>query len=371
MKIHALRPGHAATARLRNRCPRNAAITAVAAGLDETFWTVRERAPWLYDLFQLLRRVDAQAGGHYALGRAPLPRYEPLRLGQQPSLSFSAAQIAAITAYGSQAGLRQVDIVGFGLFGPNGPLPLHLTEYAYQRWQQEKDPSLSAFADIFHHRLIMLFYRAWADAQQCVSFDRMDNRRFDDHVAYLIGIGEPAQRDALPDAKTHYYMAGHLTRYPRNSEGLRSILRHFFSVPVTVRENLFQWLTLPQDMRLRLWSANQEIRLGDPRVLGLGAPDRQYRFAIDIGPLSWQQYREWLAQASQTPGKLVQLRAWVRHYVGIEYAWEVRLILHRDGYRGCELGAGQPLGQCCWLGYNTEQRHRAEYIYYAERAVTE
>ena len=53
----------------------------------------------------------------------------------------------------------------FGLFGANGPLPLHLTEYAYGRQLQAGDPSFARFADIIHHRFLGLFHRAWAQAQ--------------------------------------------------------------------------------------------------------------------------------------------------------------------------------------------------------------
>ncbi|WP_413736660.1 type VI secretion system baseplate subunit TssG [Sodalis sp. RH21] len=362
MKIHALRPCRGAIPRLRPPPARGGVYLDGAQNLDDRFWSARASAPWRYDLFQLLRRIDAQAGGRYSLGRAPLPRYEPLRLGQTPELAFTAANIAAITPY-ADTGLRQVDIVGFGLFGPNGPLPLHMTEYAFQRAQQDNDPSLTAFANIFHHRLIMLFYRAWADAQQCVSFDRPDNRRFDDYAACLIGIGRPAQRQGGLSALARYYMAGHLTRHPRNSEGLGAIIRHFFSVPARVRENVFQWLRLPRGGRLCLHAAGAATRLGIASCLGVAAPDRQYRFAIDIGPLSRRQYAQFLPARRRRPGKLAQLREWVIHYVGMEYAWEARLILHRDHYRGCALGDGQPLGRNCWLGHNVRQRHRGDWVY--------
>ncbi len=33
----------------------------------------------------------------------------------------------------------------FGLFGPDGPLPLHLTEYARDRRRNDRDPTLPAF----------------------------------------------------------------------------------------------------------------------------------------------------------------------------------------------------------------------------------
>ncbi|WP_413727570.1 type VI secretion system baseplate subunit TssG [Sodalis sp. RH19] len=360
MKIHRVRPCPAQRRLSPVSRRRVTAPSAPAAEGDTNSWALRERHPWEYDLFQLLRRVDAQGGLRYALGRAPLPRDEPLRLGQRPALGFAAANIAAI-APGTDARLRRVDINGFGLFGPNGPLPLHLTEEVYQRRRPGQEPALTAFANLFHHRLITLFYRAWADAQHCVSFDRPDSRRFDGYAACLLGTGQPAARVGAPDAQARYYMSGHLTRGPRSAEGLRSLIRHFFAVPARLRENLFHWLPLPAGARLRLHAGQHRARLGGTHCLGLAVPDRQSRFAVDIGPLPWRQYRRFLPAGHS--GTLDRLRKWVSHYAGVEFSWELRVILAREEYRGCTLGGGQPLGQGSWLGYNLPSAHRDDFVY--------
>lgn len=340
--------------------PRCRAAPPAPTGDNAIFWAAREQRPWEYDLFQLLRRVDAGKEQRYALGRAPRPRDEPLRLGQRPALGFAAANITAI---GPSQGARprRVEINGFGLFGPNGPLPLFMTEYAYQRRQTGGEPALTAFANLFHHRLITLFYRAWADAQHCVSFDRPDHRRFDLYAACLIGAGRPSAPVGALDARARYYMAGHLTRRPRSAEGLRAIIRHYFAVPALLRENLFQWLALPAGSRLRLHATQYNARLGKTGCLGLAAPDIQSRFAVDIGPLPWLRYRAFLP--IDPVGPVAQLREWIRHYVGVELAWEVKMILAREDYRGCTLGGDQPLGQGCWLGHNLQSTHRDDYIY--------
>ena len=52
-----------------------------------------------------------------------------------------------------------VRVLSLGLFGPNGPLPLHITEYVRDRIRNQNDPTLVAFADIFHHRILSLFVR--------------------------------------------------------------------------------------------------------------------------------------------------------------------------------------------------------------------
>ena len=142
--------------------------------LPDAFWRGVRETPWRYDLFQLLRRIDAQGGERYPLGRAPLPKFEPLRIGQQPSMGFAPSTVAEVRQR-EENGLHEVSILSFGLFGPNGPLPVHMTEYARERIHHHQDHSLSAFADLFHHRLTLLFYRAWADAQPTVSLDRPDN----------------------------------------------------------------------------------------------------------------------------------------------------------------------------------------------------
>lgn len=187
--------------------------------LPDAFWRGVRETPWRYDLFQLLRRIDAQGGERYPLGRAPLPKFEPLRIGQQPSMGFAPSTVAEVRQR-EENGLHEVSILSFGLFGPNGPLPVHMTEYARERIHHHQDHSLSAFADLFHHRLTLLFYRAWADAQPAVSLDRDDNRRFEGYLASLIGMGQPAQMSkGSLSAHARFTHAGHLTRHGRDPEG--------------------------------------------------------------------------------------------------------------------------------------------------------
>ena len=191
--------------------------------LPDAFWRGVRETPWRYDLFQLLRRIDAQGGERYPLGRAPLPKFEPLRIGQQPSMSFAPSTLAQVRQR-EENGLHEVSILSFGLFGPNGPLPVHMTEYARERIHHHQDTSLSAFADLFHHRLTLLFYRAWADAQPAVSLDRADNKRFEGYLASLIGMGQPGQMNkGSLSSHARFTHAGHLTRHGRDPEGLEKI----------------------------------------------------------------------------------------------------------------------------------------------------
>ena len=141
----------------------------------------------------------------------------------------------------------------FGLFGPDGPLPLHLTEYARDRRRNHGDPAFQRFVDLFHHRALSLFYRAWADVRPTVSFDRPEQDRFGYYVGALIGLSTPGlrDRDAMPDL-TKLHFAGLLAGQTRHAEGLAQILSAFFSMPVHVEGFCGAWLPLPECDRSRL-----------------------------------------------------------------------------------------------------------------------
>src|SRR5690606_23394731 len=105
------------------------------------------------------------------------------------------------------------------------------SEYAHGRALNYDDPTFRRFADVFHHRLVSLFYRAWADAQPVVSFDRAAPRRFDVYVGSLFGIGAPELRgrDAVPD-EAKLSLAGRLGLATRPADGLSGVLEEFFGL---------------------------------------------------------------------------------------------------------------------------------------------
>ena len=155
---------------------------------------------------------DAAAAGvsvrrQAALGPARRPVDEPVRLGQDPDLSFAPAPLASFET-GRDGRPPRLQVRLFGLLGPNGPLPLHLTEYARERLRHAGDPTLSRFLDLFHHRFLTLFYRAWAQAQPHVNRDRPDDDRFAAYIGSFFGMAPAAfrERDALPDLAKFFHV---------------------------------------------------------------------------------------------------------------------------------------------------------------------
>jgi type VI secretion system protein ImpH len=308
--------------------------------------------PHQFGFFQAVRLLENAHPGLPRVGTSLRLRDDPIRFGQAPSLSFAPATIARFTpAEGDKPPTLHQRF--FGLFGANGPLPLHLTEYARERSRRmPSDSALVRFADMFHHRLLSLLYRAWAEAQPTVSLDRPDSDPFSRWVGSLAGYGQTTltHRDSVPDG-SRLASAGILGRSVHGAEGLERILNDFFRVPVRVHQWQPHWMRLPADALSRIGLRNAPVALGQNAVIGAKVWDCQTRFRIEIGPLTLAQYERFL------PGgeSMKRLRDWVLNYVGYELSCEMQLVLEKPEVPAVELGQSGALGWTSWLG-----RRRAE-----------
>jgi type VI secretion system protein ImpH len=315
------------------------------AAYDLELLRALQATPYRFGFFQALRRLECAYPVRPRLGQARRPADDPIRLAQEPSVIFAPATLASCTP--AKEGLPpRLAVYFLGLFGPNGPLPLHLSEYARDRLRNSGDPTFARFADVFHHRILSVFYRAWASAHPTVSFDRPDSDRFAVYLGSLFGLGMPSLRgrDAMPDlAKLHY--AGRLVCQTRHAEGLTALLADFFRLPVALEEFIGHWLELPQDSHWRLGESALTGALGLSATVGERVWDRQYKFRVRFGPLGLQDYRRMLPGGAS----LRRLVAMVRNYLGDELDWDVNLILKRDEVPPLELGEQGALGWTTWI----------------------
>lgn len=308
------------------------------------FYEKLQSAPYKFDFLAALRRLECLHRDKPKIGESSLPREDAVRFVQEPSLRFEPSSLAGLE-YGKGKSPPKLSVTLLGLFGPNGPLPLHMTDYARQRLRAAKDPTFSRFADIFHHRMISLLYRAWANSEPTVSYDRPDSDRFGDMLASLMGLGIPElqDRDAMPDlAKRHF--TGRLAQQTRNREGLEAILRNFFDIEVEIEQFVGHWMRLPETCRWRLGADPSTGVLGQSVVAGASVWDRQSKFRIILGPLDQADFQRFLPKGSS----LKRLVAIVRNYAGDEWLWDVNLLLKRDEVPKFELGKSGQLGWNTW-----------------------
>lgn len=306
----------------------SAPATAEAA-LAELLRAVHD-APAGFDFYALLRRVDSLRRAWPRTGEAARPRQEALRLAQAPELDFAPAPLHALQwpASGSARTAPRLVVRFFGLLGPMGPMPLHFTEVVRERLLHEGDSTLAHFLDLFHHRLLSLFYRAWAQAQPVVHLDRPADDRFRIWLGALAGA--PRDSGALPAAALAHH-AGWLTARSRHPEMLEKVVGQFFGVRARVEEHVGQWLPIAAEDRTRLSFARNRAERAAVPPAGLGRSanagsrvwDRQYRFRLHIGPLTHAQVLAFLPGGEAWP----RLLHWVRLLAGREMQWELQLDL--------------------------------------------
>lgn len=305
-----------------------------------------EASPETHHIFHALRVIEAHYSDAPRFGESRRPREDAIRLGQEAELSFPPSSIRSFTAPKTNLDTRKPGSLinrFFGLFGPNGPLPIHLTEYARDRQRNHRDHTFVAFANMLTHRMMSLFYRAWVSGQPAPNFDRK-NDTVERKVSAIAGYHGSAlqERDGFSDlARRHF--AGHLSQGPKNAEGLVSILSTFFVAPVTVQEFIGCWLELEADDR---WSLGARTGLGQATSVGTQVWSRNSKFRIRIGPLNLEDYQR-LLPGSQSLGRLDAI---VRSYVGDALDYEVNLVLKADEVPQTQLGNSARLGQTGWIG---------------------
>jgi type VI secretion system protein ImpH len=310
---------------------------------------VLEARPDRFTLFAALRLIEAVHDGHPRLAESRKAADDAVRLRQAPHLFFAPSDVAAFGSGGS--GPPTLDQYSFGIFGPNGALPLHLTEYAHERERQHDDPTFVDFINTFQHRLIALFYRAWANSDPAASFDRPESDRFRGYLGALIGMATPAARgrDVVLDyAKLS--RCGVFSLKTRSALGLRTLLSDYFDLQVRIEPFVGDWLEIPADAFLRLGRDPEQAALGQGATLGAGSWQCQHKFEIAMGPLPYGIFTQFLPGTAA----LRELHALVRLYTNDEWDWQLRLSMQDREVPPARLGTQGRLGWTTWLG----QPHR-------------
>jgi type VI secretion system protein ImpH len=315
-------------------------------------------APYEFDFFQALRHVDAVHPDRPRFGEAVRLTDDPVRLGQVPTLIFAPSTLAEFEPAQEQQPARLLSYF-FGLFGPNGALPIHLTEYARERVRNAGDMTFVRFVDLFHHRMLTLYYRAWASARATVGFDRPASDRFATYVASLFGLGMASlrDRDGMPDlAKLHF--SGRLALQTRPAEGLRAIIADYFKLPVEIEQFFPEWVRLPKASLCALGSSEATGTLGSTASIGEQFHVYHHKFRIRIGPMSFADFKRLLPDG-RSLSRLVPL---VRNYIGDELNWDVMLILVREEVPSVKLGEAGMLGWTGWLGTRQNETDATDLI---------
>jgi type VI secretion system protein ImpH len=306
-----------------------------------------------FDFFELLRRLEQRRGLFGYSGQADR---EPARLGQHVRLSFSARDVVKFQEGKDDAPAR-VTVANLGLLGPEGPMPLHLTRWVLdrlsQRWfsganaEQTSDTTFLDFVNILQHRMMALYYRAWADAHPAVQVERSVGGRVRAMLEAMSGIGLPGTQDTELDT-IRLRQAASLANQVDGAERLTLFLATAFRVPVQIKEFVAAWITIPAALQTRMGKAY--AALGRGATIGPRVFSRQSRIELRVGPLSLDDYNAFL------PGerRLALFKKAVRDMIGETLDVDLRIVLASDAVPPPRVGTVQ-LGRTAWLARPAEK----------------
>jgi type VI secretion system protein ImpH len=300
------------------------------------------------EFFQAVRLLERTHPERTPVGHFGDPAEEVARFTVPPAIAFPASEIQSLAMDGDGPARMAVNFLG--LTGPTGVLPHAYTLQVAER-ARARDTALRDFLDLFHHRLVSLFYRAWEKYRFTVAHERARRDPLAAHVADLIGFGTAGlqNRLAVRDESLLFY-SGLLAPHRRSAVGLEQLVGDYFGVPAVVEQFVGEWYPLGASDQCALDDAveSPSSRLGLGAVVGDEVWDPQAHVRLRLGPLTRAQYDDFLPGGSA----LARLRELVRVYADDQLDVEVQLVLRHDEVPTCRLGAegsALPLGWATWL----------------------
>ncbi|MEO8270496.1 MAG: type VI secretion system baseplate subunit TssG [Aureliella sp.] len=289
------------------------------------------------------------------VGRDTRPANEPVRLRAEASQAYPSTELAKATT--DKNGRLTLEVSFLGLFGPSGALPQHYTQAIIDRLRH-KDHALRDFLDLFNHRWLSLFYRAWEKHDYAAAYQTAHSLGQEDAVTRilwcLIGLGTSGLRGRLRlEDKSLLYYAGLLADVRSRQSTLANILSDWFQIPVQVLQFHGQWLaiSLAEQSRMQFSKLGEQShnQLGVDAVVGERVWNVENRFRIRIGALSHLEFTRYSPLADRLPA----LHALARTYVGPQLEFDVQAVVQRDQVPSIRLGnesAPSCLGWNTWLG---------------------
>lgn len=298
-----------------------------------------------FEFFQAVRMLERLCRDREQVGTSSHPSREVARFRAHLTLSFPASQIQHVEFGEAAEAQPRVTVNFMGLTGPSGVLPRNYTELLLER-AYRKDHTLRDFLDLFNHRMISLFYRAWEKYRFPIAYER-GNDTFTGYLSSLIGLGTPGlqRRLQLEDQGLLLY-AGLFLQRPHSAAALEAILRSYFDIPVQVCQFHGFWVRLGEENHTRLGVQNHQ--LGFNVVCGSRVWDRQSKFRIRLGPMGRGEFEQFLPGGSAY-APLMQL---ARLFAGLELDFDAQLVLRARQVPSCRLqstAGGARLGWSSWL----------------------
>ena len=330
--------------------------------MDSSLLLDLKAEPWRFDYFALLRHLERVHDNQPRIGDSATLRDEFVLLGQDPFMEFPASTLARVEPPDDKP--LQIFVRYMGLLGPQGALPLATTEEAHH-YVLANDDAFPRFLDVFNHRFLQLFFRAWANSRPIAQHDRPKQDRFFAYIGSAIGIGSEPYRslDSIPDAAKLGF-AGLLGAQAKSASRLAGAVCGLFEVEAEIDEFVGTRLTLDAAEHTILGKGHN--LLGEDAMLGRSVYSVQDKIRIRIYARNLAQYVRFLPG-----GDLCEPLADLVYFVnGAQLDWDTELAIPSGAVEPIRLGQFGQLGWTSWMApdWTTTEAYRRDARFHpAER----
>ncbi len=149
------------------------------------------------------------------------------------------------------------------------------------------------------------------------------------------------------------HFSGTLGHRPRSAVALEAMLQDYFRVPTRIDQFQGQWLQLEPSSRTHLHGIRGNNQLGVSAVAGDRIWDRQSKFRVRLGPMTYSQFTEFLPDRDLVTERktFFLLVHMIRLYAEPTLDFDVQLVLKAEDVPDCQLTGDGTFG--ARLGWNT------------------
>lgn len=298
-----------------------------------------------FSFFRAVALLEKTFPEKKAIGQSLRPADEPVRFRVKPGFAFPPSDIAGLRL-SEEEDKAEMDLAFMGLVGPSGVLPHWLNELAVERSRQ-KDFALVDFLNIFHHRIISLFYMAWRKYDFLADYRFSARDRLAWYVLSLMGLGTEGlvPRIGIPQ-ESLIFCSGLLSKQAPAAIAIQTTVEYLANAKAEIHQFINRAIPLDPEDWTRLGSPTAGV--GINATCGSLAWECQSKFRIHLGPVGYKQFVRFLPSGDM----LRPIFAVVRSMVGIEYEFEIRVFLKKEEVPPCTLGVAGPdtprLGWSMW-----------------------
>ncbi len=325
-----------------------------------------------FDFFQAVWLLDRFVAQGVPIGERGPAAEEPFRFRPHTSMGFPSCDVKRIAALpGTEGGVPffRFDVTFMGLYGVSTPLPVpyavdvlrsverhrstpdqaSAVDEAQTPGTEDEGDGLSPvrdFLDIFHHRLISLFYRSWLKYRFDKAYALRGHDVITDYLLWLIGCPRGCDESALGVSPIHMLRyAGVLTHRPKSAATLEGILFDYWKdFPIEVSQCVGRWVPVPPSDMNSVGSSN--CGLGVDLTVGEEVYDISSTFSVSVGPVDWKTYLLFLPDGES----FSQTRSLVELYCADPLSFTIEMKLHADEVPEMQLTSDDRAGR---LGYTS------------------